>query len=121
MKEPHFLLDNHFQRECVKKTVNEVCEYRRYSLKAINVRTNHFHAVISAQIKPENIVNACKSYATRNLREKNLVKKDKKLWSRGKSRRYLWKPRHVSLAIEYVLYGQGCDLRDFDKIVEKSE
>jgi hypothetical protein len=29
-----------------------------------------------------------------------------KTWSRGGSRRYLWKERHVSLAIEYVLYGQ---------------
>ena len=31
----------------------------------------------------------------------------------GRSRRYLWKPKHVSRAIDYVLYGQG-DIPDFN-------
>ena len=36
-----------------------------------------------------------------------------KAWARGKSRRYLWKPKHVGRAIHYVLYEQG-EIPDFD-------
>lgn len=117
MAQNAFLLDKN-QRRCVEKTIVEVCEKRQYILKAVNVRTNHFHAVVSAESKPEPIIHAFKSYATRNLREKYLIEKDKILWARGKSRRYLWKPRYVSLAIQYVLYGQGDDLTKFDEILE---
>ncbi|MDQ3635024.1 MAG: transposase [Acidobacteriota bacterium] len=120
MNQPHFLLDNK-QRECVEKSITEVCENRGYELKSVNIRTNHFHAVVSAACKPEPVIHAFKSYATRNLRENKLVETNKKLWARGKSRRYLWKPRYVSLAIEYVLYGQGDNLADFDAMIEKVE
>ncbi len=120
MKQPRFLL-NENQREVVEETVVEVCENRGYALKAVNVRTNHFHSVVSADCKPKAIIHAFKSYATRNLRNKELVEKEKILWSRGKSRRYLWKPRHVSIAIDYVLYGQGDDLTEFDKLIAKDE
>ena len=117
MTQKPFLM-NAAQRSCVEETVVEVCEKRQYILKAVNVRTNHFHAVVSAECKPEPIIHAFKSYATRNLRKDNLIEMDRIVWSRGKSRRYLWKPRHVSLAIEYVLYGQGDDLAEFDKLIE---
>src|ERR1044071_8102876 len=32
-----------------------------------------------------------------------------KVWTRGASTRYLWKPAHVEAAIDYVLYSQGDD------------
>jgi len=48
------------------------------------------------------IANAFKSYATRKLRERGLIGKDVRPWARGKSRRYLWKPKHVLRAIDYV-------------------
>ena len=107
-----FLL-NESQRDAVKEAVREVCDYRGYVLSAVNVLTNHFHAVASAQSKPAPIANAFKSYATRKLRERGLIGKDVRPWVRGKSRRYLWKPKHVLRAIDYVLYGQG-DIPDFD-------
>ncbi len=101
------VLFNENQRKIVEKAVTEVCEYRGYVLQAINVRSNHLHCVVSAQIKPKLIADAFKSYATRHLRQNNLIDGEAKVWACGRSRRYLWKPRHVSLAIEYVLYGQG--------------
>jgi REP element-mobilizing transposase RayT len=113
MKEPTVLLDAN-QREVVRKAIAEVCDHRRYDLKAINVRTNHAHAVVSAQSKPEPIADAFKSYSTRKLREAGLLAPTIRPWVRGRSRRYLWKPRHVSLAIEYVLYGQGDIVPDFE-------
>ena len=95
------------QRELVEKSIEETCKIRKYELLAVNVRTNHVHVVVSTQSKPEPIINGFKSFATRKLRENYLMLKDQRIWSRGGSRRYLWKQRHVNLAIDYVLYGQG--------------
>jgi hypothetical protein len=35
-------------------------------------------------------------------------------WAEKGSRRYLWNERSVALAIDYVLYGQGDELPNFD-------
>src|SRR5207245_170202 len=45
------------QRACVEAAIKEVCEFRKYDLRALNVHTNHAHAVVSACLKPEKIVN----------------------------------------------------------------
>jgi REP element-mobilizing transposase RayT len=95
------------QRKLVESAINEVCEHRKYILKALNVRTNHVHAVVSGQTKPERIVDTFKAYSTRRLRNEDQFEENIQVWSRGRSRRYLWKPKHVAFAIEYVLYGQG--------------
>lgn len=105
MMQSAFFLDEE-QREATEVAIKGVCEHRRYLLHAINVRTNHIHAVVAAQTKPESIINAFKSYSTRKLREWGLVDSNSRPWSRGGSRRYLWKQRHVDLAINYVLYCQ---------------
>jgi len=107
-----FLL-NGKQRAVVESAVRNVCGIRDYSLIAINVRTNHFHAVVSAAVKPESILNAFKSNATRELRAAGLITSSESVWSRGGSRRYLWKQHHVDAAVDYVLYGQGDDLPNF--------
>jgi|SRR5215813_1927284 len=112
MKEGKLIL-NPRQRAVVEDALKEVCEYRGYDLWAANVRSNHFHAVVSAQSKPEPIANAFKSYSTRRLRESGLISNEVRPWARGRSRRYLWKPKHVTRAINYVLYEQG-DIPDFE-------
>ena len=104
---------NETQRATVKSAIEEVCLHRGYYVRAVNVITNHFHVVVSAQSKPEPIADALKSYATRKLRETGLIGDELRPWARGRSRRYLWKEKHVSRAIEYVLHGQGA-VPDFD-------
>ncbi len=106
LKYPALVL-NDLQQAAVEIVIKELCEQRKYHLQAINVRNNHVHTAVSVEAKPERVVDAFKAFATKKLREENLVSKELQIWSRGRSRRYLWKPRHVSLAIEYVLYGQG--------------
>jgi len=101
------------QRKVVKEAIKEVCNHRGFDLWAVNVLTNHAHAVVSAQSKPEPIADAFKAYSTRKLRRTGLIGADTRPWARGRSRRYLWKPQDVARAIFYVLYGQG-DLADFD-------
>jgi REP element-mobilizing transposase RayT len=104
-KEAQFVLDAE-QRKCVEAAIMEVCEFRKYLLRLINVRTNHVHVVVSAAFKPEKIVNDFKVYATRRLRTEWLCSSTQRVWSRGASTRYLWKPRHVEAAVDYVKYCQ---------------
>jgi len=101
------------QRAIVESAIRAVCKIRSYGLFALNVRTNHAHSVVSAFKKPESIMSAFKSNATRELRAAGLVSHDQVVWSRGGSTRYLWKPNHVEGAVDYVLYGQGDDLPNF--------
>jgi REP element-mobilizing transposase RayT len=95
------------QRKAVQTSIKELCKERGYILYALNVRSNHVHAVIGVKAKPERIADALKAFATKKLRELGLAGPDERIWSRGRSRRYLWKPRHVSSAIDYVLYCQS--------------
>jgi transposase IS200 family protein len=101
-----FILDGK-QRSVVELAIRKVCDHRKYSLLAINVRTNHVHTVIAANSRPESIATTFKSYSTRRLRFEGLVDSDRKVWSRGESTRYLWKEPSVDLAIAYVVSGQG--------------
>lgn len=96
-----------YQRKAIHEAIEEVCNTRGYLLYALNVRTNHAHSVVSAGKKPEPIADAFKAYATRRLRRDRLIAWDCRPWSRGRSRRYLWQEKHVSAAIDYVLYCQG--------------
>ena len=94
------------QRAVVEQAVREVCLHRRYRLRAINVRSNHAHSIVSALRNPEPILDAFKSYATRALRAAGLLPTSVKPWARHGSTIYLWKERDVEKAVEYVLLGQ---------------
>jgi REP element-mobilizing transposase RayT len=95
------------QRRHVDAAIREVCDFKRFALRALNVRTNHAHVVLSARSRPEPIATAFKAYATRRLRQENLIPLRSRVWSRGESTRYLWKQKFVERAIDYVLNGQG--------------
>jgi REP element-mobilizing transposase RayT len=106
MAQPPVILDS-VQRRAVTNAIEQLCGQRNYSLHGLNVRTNHVHAVVAAAAKPERIADAMKAFATKRLRELGLVGATERVWSRGRSRRYLWKPLHVEAAVNYVLYCQG--------------
>ena len=114
LKHPPIKL-NARRRLVVENAIREVCMHRNYWLRAINIRTNHVHTVVSAALKPEPILQAFQAYATRALRQAGLLAPDVKPWSRHGSTPYLWKERDVERAIEYVLFGQGDELPRFDK------
>ena len=94
-------------RKAVHDAIVDLCRQRRYVLNALNVRTNHVHSVIGVQAKPERVADSMKAFSTKRLRALGLIKPGDRVWSRGRSRRYLWKPGHVDAAIDYVLYCQG--------------
>jgi len=97
---------NKHQRTVVEQAVREVCLHRKYRIRAINVRSNHAHTVVSAISPPEPILAAFKSYSTRSLRARGLLEIGVKPWSRHGSTIYLWKESDVEKAVEYVTLGQ---------------
>lgn len=113
LKHPPVTL-NARQRPAVEKAIREVCQHRPYILRAINVRTNHVHTVVTAMQDPEPILDAFKAYATRKLRRAKLMPVKVKPWARHGSTVYLWKEKDVAKAIEYVMLGQGDDLFRLD-------
>jgi len=73
----------------------------------MNVRTNHIHAVITAECKPEKVLAALKANATRKLREAGYWNSYDSPWADHGSTRYLWRDEDVVNAIAYVEYDQG--------------
>ena len=102
---PYCLYQN--QRAAVLDALREVCLYRMWHLWAAHVRTNHVHAVVEADVRPELVMNALKSYASRGLNRLGGDERDRKRWARHGSTRWLWKDEDVQEAIRYVVSGQG--------------
>lgn len=103
------------QRESVEAAVRETCIFRQWLLRAINIRTNHVHLVTSIGVtKPEIALNAFKANATRQMRESGSWQRSHSPWAAKGSKRSLWNERSVERAIDYVLYGQGDELPQFD-------
>jgi REP element-mobilizing transposase RayT len=99
------LLDEDMRRT-VAEAIRTVCEHREWRLEAINVRTNHVHVVVGADEPPEPVMNAFKAWATRRCRESGLVSRERKMWTRHGSTRYLWREADVDAAVDYVMHQQ---------------
>jgi len=104
------------QRAIVDKTIRTVCDYKKWSISELNVRTNHIHVVVTPDCAPELAMNTLKSWSTRRLVEEGTVEKGFKPWARHGSTKYLWKPESVVAACHYVREGQGGELplHDFE-------
>ena len=95
------------QRETVTEAIHETCRIRDWFVSAVNVRTNHVHVVVSApDWAPERVLTVLKAFATRSLREEELIPADARVWARHGSTRYLWSEEDVLAAAQYVLEGQ---------------
>ena len=103
------------RRAAVEEGVRENCNKRGWVLRAINVRTNHVHSVVTSVGKPEPVMNALKANATRKMIEAGVWQRGIKRWSRHGSTRYLWTEKSVARAIDYVINGQGGELPNFDE------
>ena len=95
------------QRAPVEEAIRETCEIRKWCLWAVNVRTNHIHAVVTANCKPDRALNAFKANSTRQMREANCWENERSPWAQGGSKRYLWTEEQLVNAIIYVQEDQG--------------
>ena len=106
---------NAAKRGSVEKAIKETCRIRGWVLYAMNVRTNHAHSVVAALgISSSKVLLALKANATRQMREDGVWVGEHSPWSERGSKRNLWNEASVTSAIDYVLYGQGDCLPDFD-------
>ncbi len=113
MSETPYFLDES-RRHIVLQAIVEVCAYRQWVLLAAHVRSNHVHSVIHAILKPEQIMNSIKSYASRYLNKAKLDGNKVNRWARHGSTRYLWKDVEVEAAIQYVVHEQGLPMSVFE-------
>ena len=95
----------------VDAAITEVCEYRKWDLLALNVRTNHVHAAIFAPVEAERVLGDIKRWPTRKLREAGLVAKTRPVWTDGGSTRYVWNRESMTRVLDYIKKQQGPDLR----------
>ena len=61
-----YLLDEQ-GRAAVLAALRSHCAHRGWGLLAAHVRSNHVHAVVEAEVRPEKIMNEFKAYASREL------------------------------------------------------
>jgi len=102
------------RRDVVLEAIREVCAHRGWSLLAAHVRSNHVHAVVEAEIPPERVMRDFKAYASLRLNQMKVDEPGRKRWARHGSTRWLWKPQHVSAAIQYVVREQGDAMSVFE-------
>jgi REP element-mobilizing transposase RayT len=57
------------QRELVEETIRAHCRLRKWQLHAINVRSNHVHLVVTADVAPEKVMSQLKAWCSRRLSE----------------------------------------------------
>ena len=115
MKGAAILLNSQL-RGAVESASRDVCHHKEWTLEALNVRTNHVHAVVGAPTKPEQVLTTLKAWATRRCRESGLVAVERKLWTRHGSMRYLWTERDIERAATYVVEAQGSPLAGVSRL-----
>src|SRR5207247_349334 len=80
-------------RDVVERTILDHCGVKKWALLALNVRTNHVHAVVDCgSVNPDVALEQFKAWCTRRLREAKLVGPERSVWTRRGSTRYCWKP-----------------------------
>jgi len=62
----------------------------QWTFRTVNVRPNHIHVVVEADAFRERVMNTIKALATHRLRNEGLHPKDRNVWTRQGSARYLW-------------------------------
>ena len=100
MAEKEFLL-SHVGRETVANVIAKHCEIRCWVLRALSVRSNHVHVVVSAdEYAPEAVRDQLKAWGTRRLKEAYPTRK--RFWTEGASCRWINHEDDLEAAMIYV-------------------
>ncbi len=94
------------ERNVVDAAIRDHCGIRGWSLRALNVRTNHVHVVVTANTHhPGQVMEQFKSWGTRRLTSAGLIQRGRRDWTDGGSKRWLNFPEDLFEAVNYV---QNC-------------
>ena len=85
-----YLLDRE-DRAVVIASLRGHCAHRGWMRWAAHVKSNHVHAIVEAEIRPERIMNEFKFYASRELTRLGKDGPTRRRWARHGSTRWLWK------------------------------
>ena len=98
------------QAEVAAAQFRETAAYRGWSLLALAVMRNHFHAVVRVPGDPEprRLLTDLKAYGTRALDAR--FGERPRWWTRGGSKRKLPDALAVARGVRYVLHKQWCPL-----------
>ena len=108
MAENAKLLTPH-QRLLVESQINETCLYRSWICHAVNCRTNHMHALVSApEASPKKVRSDLKAWCTRRLTEDALPLKADRWWSDRGSIRWVCDEDSLQRVLYYVREQQDC-------------
>ncbi len=106
MTEPAYVMTS-AEREIVRDSLVALASDRGWRLFAAHVRSNHVHAVVSAEREPGRIMSDIKARASRDLSLAGFDSSEQRRWTRHGSTRHLFEEEHVMAAIRYVLDEQG--------------
>jgi REP element-mobilizing transposase RayT len=94
------------ERAIVEQQVAETCQHRGWILHAVNCRSNHLHAVITAPgSKPKKVRADIKAWCTRRLKERSDPTRDN-WWAERGSIRWIFDVKSLENVIQYVTEAQ---------------
>ncbi len=93
------------QRRIVESAIVEHCQYRGWTLRAVNVRTNHVHLVVTADADPDDVAGKIKARCSRVLNDGPDGRREH-WWTRDQSTKWINDESYLKNAIRYVLQGQ---------------
>ncbi len=102
MKLEPVIFDNK-QRKIVRDAIVEHCEFKKWQLYALHVRSNHVHILLKAD--KDDLIADIKSWATRKLKQAGYHKP--KFWSRGGSLKHILNEEKMREKIDYIINQQG--------------
>ncbi|HZQ54355.1 MAG TPA: transposase [Bryobacteraceae bacterium] len=114
MTQEPYVLDPR-RRQVILQSLRDTCRCRSWILWAAHVRTNHVHVVITANTKPEQMMNALKAHSSRALNQLAQNRSTRRRWVRHGSTGYLWTDNAVRAAIQYVVHEQGVPMAVFER------
>jgi len=69
------------RRRVVLEAIKEVCQYREWHLIAAHIRSNHVHAIVSANCRPEKVMGDFKAYVSRALTRAGFESSSRRRWT----------------------------------------
>lgn len=112
MKEPPYILHEN-ARLIVRDAIITFCIEKGWFLRAVHVRSNHVHVVISADREPGRLMSDLKARASRELNRAAMDTQFNR-WTRHGSTRHLFDDTSVAAAVSYSLHNQGTPMAYYD-------
>lgn len=101
MRFPPVILDD-VQRNAAGDAIREACQFRAWSIHALNVRTNHVHVVLACFEPPEEAQRILKARVSRSFREHGWLAPGAPLWARSGSQRRVASEDALHVVVDYV-------------------